>query len=72
MSTPKKRERRGNGEGSKPVQRKDGRWQVGIRYTVDGLGKRTTVTGRTTNEARRRPPRSGSGWMLSCQRRTRR
>ena len=44
--------RRGNGEGSKPVQRKDGRWQVGIRYTVDGIAKRTTVTGRTATEAR--------------------
>ena len=52
MSTPKKRERRANGEGSKPVQRKDGRWQVGIRYTVDGIAKRTTVTGRTATEAR--------------------
>ena len=44
--------RRANGEGSKPVQRKDGRWQVGIRYSVDGVGKRTTVTGRTAKEAR--------------------
>lgn len=44
--------RRGNGEGSKPVQRKDGRWQVGIRYSADGVGKRTTVRGRTAKEAR--------------------
>jgi len=49
MSTPT---RRGNGEGSKPIQRRDGRWQVGIRYTVDGVGKRTTVTGVTAKDAR--------------------
>lgn len=50
MSTSK---RRGNREGSNPVQRKDGRWQVHIRYTDEhGLGKRTTVYGRTASEAR--------------------
>lgn len=50
MSTSK---RRGNREGSNPVQRKDGRWQVHIRYTDDnGLGKRTTVYGTTATEAR--------------------
>ena len=49
MSTAK---RRGNREGSNPVQRKDGRWQVHIRYTDDhGLGKRTTVYGKTATEA---------------------
>ncbi len=43
MSTSK---RRGNREGSNPVQRKDGRWHVHVRYTDDnGLGKRTTVYG---------------------------
>ena len=50
MSTSK---RRGNLEGSNPVQRKDGRWQVHIRYTDDnGIGKRTTVYGRTAQDAR--------------------
>ncbi len=50
MSTSK---RRGNREGSNPVQRKDGRWQVHIRYTDDnGVGKRTTVYGKTATEAR--------------------
>lgn len=35
------------------MQRKDGRWQVHIRSTDDrGLGKRTTVYGRTAAEAR--------------------
>lgn len=50
MSTSK---RRGNREGSNPVQRKDGRWQVHIRWTDDhSLGKRTTVYGKTATEAR--------------------
>lgn len=45
--------RRGNHEGSNPVQRKDGRWQVHIRYTDEhGLGKRTTVYGKTAAEAK--------------------
>ena len=31
--------RRANGEGSKPIQRQDGRWQIGIRYIdADRLG----------------------------------
>jgi integrase len=50
MSTAK---RRGNGEGSNPVQRKDGRWQVHIRYTDElGIGRRTSVLGKTSAEAR--------------------
>jgi len=45
--------RRANGEGSKPVLRKDGRYAVSIRYLDPaGLSKRTTVYGRTAKEAR--------------------
>lgn len=45
--------RRANGEGSRPIQRKDGRWAVGIRYIdPDGLSKRTYVYGKTAKEAR--------------------
>jgi integrase len=45
--------RRGNHEGSRPVQRQDGRWQVALRYIdADGTSKRTTVTGKTQKEAR--------------------
>jgi integrase len=45
--------RRGNHEGSQPIQRKDGRWQVSLRYIdADGTAKRTTVTGKTQKEAR--------------------
>lgn len=46
--------RRGNGEGTAPIQRKDGRWQVGIFYLdpVTGAQKRTTVTGKTQKEVR--------------------
>lgn len=45
--------RRANGEGSKPRQRKDGRWVVEVRYIdLDGLSKRTTVYGKTAKEAR--------------------
>src|SRR4051812_12955571 len=45
--------RRGNREGSNPVQRKDGRWQVAIRHTDhDGASSRRTVTGKTPEEAR--------------------
>ena len=47
--------RRGNREGSNPVQRKDGRWQVAIRYTDDdGVSSRRTVTGKTPDDARER------------------
>lgn len=49
------RTRRGNHEGSAPVQRKDGRWQIGFRYVdADGVPRRTTVTGQTAAEARRK------------------
>lgn len=45
--------RRANGEGSKPVLRRDGRWAVSVRYIdADGLNKRTTVYGRTAKDAR--------------------
>lgn len=45
--------RRANGEGSKPVKRKDGRWAVSLRYIdPDGLAKRSTVYGKTAKEAR--------------------
>ncbi|HRD60446.1 MAG TPA: tyrosine-type recombinase/integrase [Nocardioides sp.] len=50
MSTSK---RRGNREGSNPVQRKDGRWQVHVRYLdPQGLAKRITVYGKTAADAR--------------------
>jgi integrase len=45
--------RRGNSEGSNPVQRADGRWQVHIRHTdEDGSSRRHTVYGYTAKEAR--------------------
>jgi integrase len=45
--------RRGNHEGSRPIQRQDGRWQVSLRYIdADGTAKRTTVTGKTQREVR--------------------
>jgi hypothetical protein len=45
--------RRGNSEGSNPVQRADGRWQVHIRHTdEDGSSSRHTVDGGTAKEAR--------------------
>jgi integrase len=45
--------RRGNSEGSNPVQRSDGRWQVHIRHTdEDGSSRRHTVYGYTAKEAR--------------------
>jgi hypothetical protein len=45
--------RRGNREGSNPVQRADGRWQVHIRHTdEDGSSSRHTVYGGTAKEAR--------------------
>ncbi len=54
--------RRANGEGSRPVQRKDGRWQILIRHTdADGLSKRVTVTGKSAKETRTRRRRSGRG-----------
>lgn len=47
--------RRANGEGSKPVQRADGRWQVHVRYTDDHeVSRRTSVYGRTPTEARKK------------------
>jgi integrase len=50
MSTAK---RRGNGEGSTPFKRTDGRWQIHIRYSdQEGVPRRTSVTGRTAREAR--------------------
>lgn len=52
MTTPT---RRANGEGSRPVQRKDGRWQILIRHTdADGVRKRVTVTGKTAKETRQK------------------
>lgn len=46
--------RRGNHEGSRPVQRKDGRWQIGLFYldAATGAQKRTTVTGKTAKQVR--------------------
>jgi hypothetical protein len=45
--------RRGNSEGSNPVQRADGRWQVHIRHTDEyGSSRRHTVYGNTAKEAR--------------------
>ena len=45
--------RRGNHEGSNPLQRSDGRWQIHVRYTDQyGLNKRTTVYGKTAQDAR--------------------
>lgn len=36
-----------------PVQRKDGRWAINLRYTdPDGVSKRMTVYGKTAKEAR--------------------
>ena len=50
MSTAK---RRGNHEGSTPVKRADGRWQVHVRYRDEhGVPRRTTVYGKTAREAR--------------------
>lgn len=52
MATPT---RRANGEGSRPVQRQDGRWQILIRHTdADGVRKRATVTGKTAKETRQK------------------
>ena len=43
----------GNSEGSNPVQRADGRWQVHIRHTdEDGSSRRHTVYGNSVKEAR--------------------
>jgi integrase len=45
--------RRGNHEGSTPVKRADGRWQVHVRYRDEhGVPRRTTVYGKTAREAR--------------------
>jgi len=50
MSTSK---RRGNHEGSNPVLRSDGRWQVLIRHMDQyGVNKRTPVYGKTAQDAR--------------------
>lgn len=52
MSTTK---RRGNSEGSNPMQRADGRWQILIRHTdEDGVSRRYTVNGITAKDARDR------------------
>ena len=49
MSTAK---RRGNHEGSTPVKRADGRWQVHVRYRDEhGVPRRTTVYGKTARDA---------------------
>lgn len=45
--------RSGNGEGSTPYKRADGRWQIQLRYHDEaGVPRRTTVTGKTAKEAR--------------------
>ncbi|MCL2482027.1 MAG: site-specific integrase [Propionibacteriaceae bacterium] len=45
--------RRGNGEGSNPVQRKDGRWQILISYKDhDGISSRMTVSAKTARDVR--------------------
>lgn len=50
MSTAR---RRGNREGSNPVRRADGRWQINLAYTDPaGALKRVTVYGKTADEAR--------------------
>ena len=50
MTTAK---RRGNGEGSNPRERSDGRWQVNMRVSdADGLSRRVSVLGRTADECR--------------------
>lgn len=47
--------RRENGEGSKPIQRKDGRWQINLAHVdQDGRQRRTSITGRTEAEVRRK------------------
>ena len=50
MSTTR---RRGNSEGSNPVQRADGRWQVHVRHAnEDGVSRRHMAYGSTPKEAR--------------------
>jgi integrase len=50
MSTAR---RRGNSEGSNPVQRADGRWQINLRYRDEhGIPRRITLSGKTAREAR--------------------
>jgi hypothetical protein len=44
--------RRGNHEGTVPRLRPDGRWQIDLRYLSNGVGKRTTVYGKTQGQAR--------------------
>ena len=45
--------RRGNREGSNPVQRADGRWQINLRYRDEhGIPRRMTVSGKTARGAR--------------------
>jgi hypothetical protein len=47
--------RRGNSEGSNPMQRADGRWQILLRHTdEDGVSRRYTVNGITAKDARDR------------------
>lgn len=52
MATPT---RRANGDGSRPEQHQDSRWQILIRHTdADGVRKRVTVTGKTAKETRQK------------------
>lgn len=52
MTTAK---RRGNGEGSAPYQRADGRWQVLLSYRDEyGQRKRHTVTGKDQADVRKK------------------
>ena len=60
--------RRGNSEGSNPVQRADGRWQVHIRHTdEDGSSRRHTVYGSTAKEARDKAAEVGSPACLPAR-----
>jgi hypothetical protein len=49
VSTAKRRD---NHEGTVPRLRPDGRWQIDLRYLSNGVGKRTTVYGKTQGQAR--------------------
>ena len=60
--------RRGNSEGSNPVQRGDGRWQVHIRHTdEDGRSRRFTSTAALPRRHEPKHPRSGNGCGPTCQ-----
>lgn len=52
MTTPKKRTRQNNGQGSKPYQRADGRWrsELIVDWTFDGKPIRKVVYGKTQKE----------------------